>query len=880
VHRVVLATLAALLLLGTTAAHARPVGAGHDGRPNILVVMTDDMAASDLAHMPNVQRLLVRQGTSFTGAVDSFPLCCPARATFITGQYAHNHGVGGNFSPYGWYGMADRRNILPAWLQQAGYHTAMVGKWLNGYGARDSHGEVPAGFDDWRGLLDASAYDYFNYVMNDNGSLRTWGDADFARKLVAFARVEVDPNPHPGLAAVLQQLIAVMGPAPYTYWGTADRDDYSPDVTGRIAQDLIASQAHAKRPFFVWWSPASPHREDVATSLMGRPGPDPRPAPRYAGAVDDLKAPRPPSFDEADLTDKPAALQQALPPLTDAQKTQLNLDYGGRIGSLRAVDDHVASLVATLKRTHQLANTLIVFVSDNGWLQGEHRVPGDKFLPYEESLRVPFVLRGPGVPKGRTISGQVANIDFAPTLVDAAHARAGRTMDGVSLLPVARHPRTRPDRAIEIEALDRLFQGDFPIMFNGWDRPYRGVRTDRWTYVVWTETGAQELYDRKRDPYELRNLAGTPADAAVQARLAAKLRALEHCKGPACRRVSADTPAPAASVTQRHMHDARYCELFELRGTPPNASATIWNTIGLNDCPQPAWDAIDTNALAQERGDVAVIRNGPRHFLMDRATAQVGSRHTFGGLAMTDVGALPIHSAADLVQGTYTDRTVQRDNTWTWDRGRTVFELVAPGGDVYVMQSYAQIKDPGLTLAQLPRLGARLDLPPGWSYRTRVLRRPLTLGADGRATILQDELQNTYQLAHATRRPGPRHTRTIHITGATKSVPPVNLAGTITDRGTLTATPFGDGTIELTAHLADGMLQADVRMRFRGGSIHATAALTPTLSGNEVDFVGTGRIVGGTGAYRGITGATLQVHDHNTLDGQNGRLSVDGRATW
>jgi arylsulfatase A-like enzyme len=536
--RAALATIVGLLLLLAAAgAQARPVGAGPDGRPNILVVMTDDMAAADIAHMPNVQRLLVRQGTSFTGAVDSFPLCCPARATFLTGQYAHNHGVGGNFNPYGWYGMADRANILPAWLKRAGYHTAMVGKWLNGYGAQDAHGEIPAGFDDWRGLLDVSAYDYFNFVMNDDGALRTWGDADFARKLVEFAKVEVEALDHPGLAAVLAQLVAVMGPPPYTSWGSANPEDYSPDVTGRIANELVAAQAHATQPFFLWWSPAAPHREDVAVTLMGRPGADPRPAPRYADAVKDLRVPRPPNFDEADFADKPSELRQALPPLTDDKIAQLDRDYQGRIGALRAVDDHVGELVATLRRTHQLDNTLIVFVSDNGWLQGEHRVPGDKFLPYEESLRVPFVLRGPGIPKGRRIAGQVANIDFAPTLVDVANATAGRTMDGVSLLPIARDPAKRPDRAIEVEALSALFTGDFPLIFNGWDQPYRGVRTDRWTYVVWTKSGDKELYDRRRDPYELRNLAGSPAHRSIERRLAARLRALDHCRGAACRQV-------------------------------------------------------------------------------------------------------------------------------------------------------------------------------------------------------------------------------------------------------------------------------------------------------------------------------------------------------
>ena len=129
--RVTVMALALVVAVGAASAQARPAGAGQDGRPNILVVMTDDMAAADVAHMPNVQRLLAAQGTSFANAVDSFPLCCPARATFITGQYAHNHQVGGNFYPYGWYGMQDRDNILPRWLQRSGYHTAAVGCWTS-----------------------------------------------------------------------------------------------------------------------------------------------------------------------------------------------------------------------------------------------------------------------------------------------------------------------------------------------------------------------------------------------------------------------------------------------------------------------------------------------------------------------------------------------------------------------------------------------------------------------------------------------------------------------------------------------------------------------------------------------------------------------------
>jgi arylsulfatase A-like enzyme len=527
-----------LLAAATPAAHGRTAANSKDGRPNILVVMTDDMAAADLAKMPNVRKLLVDQGTSFSDAVDSYPLCCPARATFITGQYAHNHGVDGNFYPHGWYGMKDRGNTLPAWLQDAGYRTAMIGKWLNGYGSRDQHGEVPKGFDIWRGLLDVSAYDYSNFVMNMNGKLRSWGDAEFAAKLVKFAKIQVTYREMPGLADVLAELEKVMGPRPYTYWGSADPDDYTVDVTGAMTDRLVAAERRSKKPFFIWWSPAASHREDVATTLMGRPGPDPRPPVRYEDEVAKLKLPRGKSFNEADLEDKPSNMTDALPPLTDAQIAQLELDYQGRIGSLLAVDDHVKQLVSTLRRTKQLDNTLIVFLSDNGWLQGQHRVPGDKFLPYEESLQVPFVLRGPGVPKGRTVRGPVANVDFAPTLLDAAGAKAGRVMDGISLLPAARRPSRLPDRAIQLEALSRLLSGDFPLPLNGWDRPYRGVRTDRYTYVVFTETGEKELYDRREDPAQLVNVAGDPEFAKVQARLAQRLAKLNRCKGKACTSVT------------------------------------------------------------------------------------------------------------------------------------------------------------------------------------------------------------------------------------------------------------------------------------------------------------------------------------------------------
>lgn len=184
--------------------------------------------------------------------------------------------------------------------------------------------------------------------------------------------------------------------------------------------------------------------------------------------------------------------------------------------------------------------------------------------------------------------------------------------------------------------------------------------------------------------------------------------------------------APGAAAAQKEghgLHNARYCEILELKGAPPDALAVVWNTIGLNTCPAAQWEAFDAGALAKELGDTAVLLNGPRHFLMDSATAVIGRVHAFHGMRMRRVAAVPIRTAAELSQTPYTDRTIKRTNTWRWKRGRTVFELVAPGGDTYVMQAYAQIKDPSLTIGDLPALGKRLELPAGWHYRSRKLDR-------------------------------------------------------------------------------------------------------------------------------------------------------------
>jgi hypothetical protein len=339
--------------------------------------------------------------------------------------------------------------------------------------------------------------------------------------------------------------------------------------------------------------------------------------------------------------------------------------------------------------------------------------------------------------------------------------------------------------------------------------------------------------------------------------------------------------APSAGAgSLSGLHDARYCEIIELHGLPPHGTATVWNTIGLNDCPASWWNAFQAGPLAKELGANLVVLNGPRHFLMDSVTATPGRVRTFHGQRLRRVAALPIRTTADLQQTYYTDRIVARDNVWRWRRGRGVYELVAPGGDVYVMQAYSQIRDPSLRIGQLRGLGRRLALPPGWRYRVRRLARPLALAATGgKATILQDEMQNTYQLAKVARQSGPRRRHRVSVRAQTKNVP-ATTPGTLEDHGSVTSTPFGDGTVTLVGTLTAGKFEGTFRLLFPRGSIYGTATLPYTISGNTITFEGTARFTSGTGVYRGITSGSLHARDTNTLDGQNGRVSLDGSARY
>src|SRR5205823_4265586 len=217
-----------------------------------------------------------------------------------------------------------------------------------------------------------------------------------------------------------------------------------------------------------------------------------KPAPRHAHAFDTEPLPRPPNFNEADVSDKPAAIRK-LPRLTSSQIAEIQRKYRCELESLLSVDEGVKAVVDELKTKGELANTLLVFTSDNGYFHGEHRIPQDKMHIYEESIRVPLEMRGPGIPQGVNVGALTINADLAPTIVDVANATPGLVMDGRSLIPVAQNPAIENGRDLLVE-----------------EPSFEAIRTKRYLYAEHS-TGEQELYDLNKDPFELQSRHNAPA---------------------------------------------------------------------------------------------------------------------------------------------------------------------------------------------------------------------------------------------------------------------------------------------------------------------------------------------------------------------------------
>lgn len=516
----VLALLAAAACggVGTRGAGRKPAPAPTGyipavNRPNILVIEADDLRSDELKFMPNVRRLIAARGLSFENSFAPYPLCCPSRASFLSGKYAHNHHVLSHVSPFGFKSFDDHQTLATE-LQNVGYQTALVGKYLNGYARQHQFGSnkpslryVPPGWTQWMAGSDhvfpasspykGGTYSYFSMTQNING------------KVV----------PHHGR--------------------------YSTNLLGGQTRGVLGKFGATKKPWFIWWTPVAPH--------FGSPREpdDPARIPRSDGKPQKFKTPARPSwvkgrFDsaithalgtpefgpaESDMSDKPRYLRNT-PEMQPAEQDALTAVSRQRAESIYVLDRQVGRTLQELRRSGQYDSTIIVFTSDNGYFLGEHRKRTGKILPQEPSLRVPFLIAGPGIEHGKRYD-PITTIDLAPTFASYAGMKAMPDADGISLVPTIENGDRGWTRPVVTEGMI----GGFPRRV---DRPgfhtalnTRGIRTARYKYVKYA-TGEVELYDLKTDPLELESRQDDPAYDGIQRRLDALWTRYINCKQTSC----------------------------------------------------------------------------------------------------------------------------------------------------------------------------------------------------------------------------------------------------------------------------------------------------------------------------------------------------------
>ena len=441
------------LVCGIAAAPLRTSAAPTEA-PNIVVIMSDDQPYYSVEEMPYVSSL---DGLEPLDVLyDNVALCCPARATFLTGLYSHHTGVESNLD-------GDRFNpgdTLATWLNDGGYETGMFGKYFLTYPFGQGDGGVPPGWDRWV-AFGRGHPDYYDYTLNFDGVPRQFGD---------------------GIR------------------------DYSTDVLARKAKDFVEA---APEPFFALVTPFGPHATppgpNASRSATDLPA---TPASRHAGAYRNTPFPLRPNFGLAAQGAPRFYKRLPAPSLRDEQTV-----WRRQMETLQSVDDLVETVVTEADQRQR--ETIVVYLSDNGYSLGSHRWP-TKVCGYEECGRIPGLIRSPGDP-----SEVLASIaDLAPTLAHFAEVPASPT-DGESLVSAFAGTPQDPDRAL---LLRNGTKADIP--------PFWGLRTQQWKYLrhgfgagaEGESERPEELYDLEADPFELSNLAGDPAYASELEELRARLK--------------------------------------------------------------------------------------------------------------------------------------------------------------------------------------------------------------------------------------------------------------------------------------------------------------------------------------------------------------------
>jgi N-acetylglucosamine-6-sulfatase len=498
--------------LPETAAVAAPEPTGaRAGRPNLVVVMADDMRVDDLRFAPTVRNLVGRVGVTFENSFSPYPLCCPARASFLTGTYAHNHGVLWHKRPYGYAAFDDSRTLATS-LATAGYRTGFVGKYLNGYGrmrslvsGQPSVRYVPHGWDDWRASIDSvrgvrgSTYNYFDLPLNVNGRVDSSHRGEYSSTVIGDESVAMARRFAARPATPFFMDVSYVAP----HSGTREPGDppsFSTDRRGNL------------------WDFRTPGRP---TSVRGRFD---EVVERGAGM------PRDGGPSEQDISDKPASYRR-VPEPSHQERGWLRDLTRQRAEAVSVMDEQVGRLVAELKRSGAWRRTVLAFTSDNGYFLGEHRRRSGKVRALEPSLRVPLLVTGPGLRSGERRYDPITTIDLSATLLDLGDAEAPWPADGVSRVPTLRLGDQGWTSPVLTEAGT---PGNLPPV-PGFDdaRTAIGIRTARYSYIV-NRRGSDELYDLLTDPLENQNVILDKDYSEVRLLLEEVWAEVRNCAGDQC----------------------------------------------------------------------------------------------------------------------------------------------------------------------------------------------------------------------------------------------------------------------------------------------------------------------------------------------------------
>ena len=503
--------------------------------------------------MPNTLNLIAKRGMTFNRYYVSYPLCCPSRVSLLTGRYAHNTGVKGNVQPNGGYfGFSFRAaysHNLATWLQGAGYRTIHVGKFLNGYGDEPfSNGsEVPPGWSAWHTVLKADTnHYYYGYTLNNDGRVEgPYGDSGTwePREYTVRDDLGCPFAPLNGLPCF-----------------------YETDMLTNLAGEEMRNTP-PEQPFYLQLDYTAPHGD------FRHPA-GPEPAPRHYDWFKGAPLPhnRGQGFDEGNVADKPSFIKEA-PYLSLSDIHTYRVYWDKQLEALRSVDDGVKQLIDTLGSLHRLRNTYVIFTSDNGFFFGEHRLIGGKFLAYEPSTHLPFLIRGPHIKAGTESGEIVGNIDIAPTVLELAGVKPDKSVDGRSMTPFFKDPELRTLRPYLFEsfvetddvqeagaiaepgdqsttterkrgtsAIPELHRGGATASILAPPKDYEGIRLGPYKYIAWPD-GEKELYDLEKDPYELNNLVHIPNYFPVRNFLHRELtERLEDCVGRGCSEEASEIP--------------------------------------------------------------------------------------------------------------------------------------------------------------------------------------------------------------------------------------------------------------------------------------------------------------------------------------------------